>query len=92
MVHGKRHSGVVRNLSAQGLYVEIHAALPLGAAAVVAFRTAEGKLFVLEASVPNQRLIPHSLKLLATGGVGLRLVDPPETYQRWLEGAGESAS
>jgi len=87
---GGRHPGMVQNLSAQGLFVETHAALPLGAAAVVAFRTSGGAWFVLEASVPNRRTPPHSLRKLATGGVGLRLVEPPVAYQRWVEDARES--
>jgi PilZ domain-containing protein len=92
MVNGDRHPGVVRNLSAQGLFVETHASLPLGSAAVVAFRTTRGEYFVLEASVPNRRQISHSLKLLVGGGVGLRLVEPPAAYWRWLEDANASAS
>jgi hypothetical protein len=92
MVNGDRHPGVVQNLSARGLFVETHAALPLGAAAVVAFRTTAGEQFVLEASVPNRRHIPHSLKLLSSGGVGLHLVGPPAAYQRWVEDASASES
>jgi molybdopterin biosynthesis enzyme len=92
MVNGGRHPGVVQNLSVEGLFVETHAALPSGAAAVVAFRTTEGEHFVLEASVPNRRYVSHSLKRLATGGVGLRLVEPPVAYRRWLEHANTSAS
>jgi len=87
---GGRHPGVVQNLSIQGLFVETHAALSLGAAAVVAFRTSGGEWFVLEASVPNRRTFPHSLRRLVTSGVGLRLVEPPVVYQRWVEGARES--
>jgi hypothetical protein len=92
MVDGGRHSGVVQDLSARGLFVEIQATLPLGTAAVVAFQTTEGARFVLEACVPNQRHIPHSLKRLVPGGVGLRLVAPPAAYQRWVEDTGEGAS
>jgi len=92
MVNGGRHSGVVRDLSARGLFVEIPATLALGTPAVVAFQTTEGARFVLEASVPNQRHIPHSLKRLVPGGVGLRLVAPPSTYQRWVEETGAGAS
>jgi hypothetical protein len=92
MVAGGCHPGVVQNLSAEGLFVETHAALPLGSAAVVAFRTTGGEHFVLEACVPNRRSISHSLRLLATGGVGLRLVEPPAAYRNWLENADASAS
>ncbi|HKE10821.1 MAG TPA: PilZ domain-containing protein, partial [Myxococcota bacterium] len=38
MVNGDRHSGVVRDLSARGLFVEIPATLAVGTAAVVAFQ------------------------------------------------------
>ncbi len=92
IVNGGRHSGVVKDLSAQGLFVQIHAALALGTAAVVAFHTDAGERFVLEASVPNRRHIPHSLKFLTPGGVGLRLVAPPAAYLRFVEEAGASAS
>ena len=92
MVNGGRHPGVVHNLSAEGLFVETQAALALGAAAVVAFQTTAGEHFVLEASVPNRRPIPHSLKLLSSGGVGLRLVGPPAAYLRWVEDASASES
>jgi hypothetical protein len=87
---GGRHLGVVQDLSVQGLFVETPAALLLGAAAVVAFRTSGGEWFVLEASVPNRRTLPHSLGRLVTGGVGLRLLEPPVAYQRWVEGTRES--
>lgn len=92
IVNGGRHSGVVQNLSAQGLFVEFHAALGLGTSAVVAFHTSAGEHFVLEASVPNRRQIPHSLKLLSADGVGLRLVAPPAAYRRWVEGASPRTS
>jgi hypothetical protein len=92
MVNGDRHPGVVRDLSAQGLFVEIPTTLALGTPAVVAFQANEGARFVLEASVPNQRHIPHSLKRLVPGGVGLRLVGPPATYQRWVEETGAGTS
>jgi len=51
---------------------------------VVAFHTAEGVRFVLEALVPNRQSVPHSLKRLSSGGVGLRLVEPPPAYRRWV--------
>ncbi len=92
MVNGGCHSAVVHNFSAQGLFVETPAALPVGAAAVIAFQSSAGEHFVLEASVPNRRHIPHSLRLLTSGGVGLRLIEPPAAYRRWVEGTGASES
>jgi hypothetical protein len=83
---------VVQDLSIRGLFVEIAEALTLGNAAEIAFRTTDGAHFVLKALVPNQRHVPHSLNRLLTGGVGLRLVDPPAAFRRWVEDAGASAS
>ena len=92
IANGGRHPGVVQDLSPRGLFVEIHEALSPGSAAVIAFQTTDGAHFVLEAFVPNRRHVPHSLKRLLAGGVGLRLVEPPVAYQRWVEGASTSAS
>ncbi|HYB12051.1 MAG TPA: PilZ domain-containing protein [Myxococcota bacterium] len=92
LVNGSRYPGVVRNLSAEGLFIETQAALPLGAAAVVAFRTSAGVQFVLEACVPNRQNVPHSLRRLATDGVGLRLLEPPPAYRRWVEDGGTPES
>ena len=73
------------NLSAHGFFVETSADLPRGTGAIVAFSTPEGRRFVLEASVPHHRPVSRSLATLVPHGVGLRIVDPPADYLRWVD-------
>ena len=84
LVDGRCHRGIVRDFSVRGFFVESGAPLPLGAAVVVAFSPAEGKRFVLEASVPHRRLPARSLADLSQDGVGLRFDDPPKAYRDWV--------
>ena len=60
--------------------------LPPGADAIVAFRTPEGRRFVLETSVPHRRQVSLSLASLGARGVGLHIQDPPAAYLGWVEG------
>jgi hypothetical protein len=85
LVNGLRHRGIVRDFSAQGLFVETPGELYPGACAVVSFRTPEGRRFVLEATVPHQRPVSHSLTFHTSNGFGLCIQDPPGTYLRWVE-------
>jgi hypothetical protein len=86
LVDGCRHRGLVRDISAWGLFVETPGELPHGSDVVVAFRTPERERFVLETSVPHRRQASHSLASHAGDGVGLRIQDPPAAYLRWVEG------
>ena len=45
LVEGCRHRGMVRDISAWGLFVQTPGELPRAADAIVAFRTPEGKRF-----------------------------------------------
>ena len=83
-IDGHGHRGTVRDFSASGFLVESAAPLPLGAAVVVAFNAAEGKRFVLEASVSHRRPASRSLVGLVQDCVGLRVDDPPKAYRDWV--------
>jgi hypothetical protein len=85
LVNGSRHRGIVRDFCAQGLFVETPGELQQGASAVVSFRTPEGTKFVLEATVPHQRPVSHSLTFHSSAGFGLCIQDPPNAYLRWVE-------
>lgn len=85
LIEGRRHRGLVRDISGWGLFVQTPGELPPGSDAIVAFRTPEGRRFVLEATVPHRRALSHSTAALSDGGVGLHLQDPPMTYRRWVE-------
>jgi hypothetical protein len=87
LVDGCRHRGLVRDISAWGLFVETPGELPQGSDVVVAFRTPERERFVLEASVPHRRQASRSLTSHSADGVGLCIQDPPAAYRRWVEGS-----
>ena len=86
LVDGRCRRGMVRDLSARGLFVKTRDELPPGADVIVAFRVPEGPRFVLEASAPRRDLVSLSLSRLTAAGVGLHIQDPPTAYLRWVEG------
>ena len=92
LVKEGRYRGLVRDLSAWGLFVQTPGDLPPGSDAIVSFRTPEGQRFVLETSVPYRRQVSHSLATVSAGGVGLHIQDPPAVYLRWVEGVAASES
>jgi len=81
---GACHSGIVRDFSTRGFFVESGVVLPLGSAVVVAFSAADGERFVLEAFVPHRQSAPRSLVELVQDGVGLRVDEPPKAYRDWV--------
>jgi len=91
-IEGRRHRGLVRDISARGLFVQTPGELPPGANAIIAFRTPDGRRFVLETSVPHRQQVSNSLASLDVGGVGLRIEDPPSAYLRWFEGVSSEES
>jgi hypothetical protein len=52
---------------------------------VVSFRSAEGERFHLLATVRSRRPLARSLVAATQPRLGLRLLDPPDGYVRWLE-------
>jgi hypothetical protein len=91
LVEGRRHRGLVQDLSPWGLFVRTPGDLPAGADAIVTFWTSEGRRFVLEASVPHRRCVSLSLDSLSPRGVGLHIQNPPTAYRRWIEGLSREA-
>jgi hypothetical protein len=91
LVDGRCRRGIVRDLSARGLFVKTREELPPGADVIVAFRVPEGPRFVLEAAAPRRDRVSLSLSRLTADGVGLRIEDPPTAYLRWVEGASPNA-
>jgi hypothetical protein len=85
LVEGRRHRGVVRDLSAFGLFVRTPGAVPRGADVIVSLSTPEGRRFVLETSVPRRAPVSNSLAFLTTEGIGLRIRNPSVAYRRWAE-------
>jgi len=91
LVGGRARKGLVRDVSAGGLFV--HTQRPLGAdqGLVVVVHAPEGQRFVLAADVPHRNHLPQSLASHAPSGAGLRLHDPPDAYRRWVEEREEKA-
>jgi len=92
LVEGRRHRGLVRDISAWGLFVQTPDPVPPGSDVIVELRIPEGRRFVLEAKAPYRRPVSHSLASHSSEGVGLHIQDPSRAYRRWVEsvGAGES--
>jgi hypothetical protein len=92
LVEGRRHRGLVRDISAWGLFVQTPDPVPPGADVIVELRIPEGRNFVLEAKAPYRRPVSQSLASHSSEGVGLHIQDPSRAYRRWVEsvGAGES--
>jgi hypothetical protein len=92
LVGERRHLGIVRDISAWGLFVQTPGELPPAADTIVALRTPEGKRLILKTSVPHCRQVSHSLASHTSGGVGLRIQNPPAAYLRWVESLSEDPS
>jgi hypothetical protein len=76
----------LEEVSAEGLLVSAAEDLPPGTETVVSFRSAEGEGFVLLATVRSRRPLARSLLSATQPRLGLRVLDPPDAYVRWLEG------
>lgn len=92
LVDGRSQSGVVRDVSASGLFVWTRRPPARRQDLVVSVRAAEGSRFVLEARAPRLSQVANSLAAVDLPGVGLRIEDPPPAWLSWVEGAQEDAS
>ena len=90
LIDGHTRQGVVRDVSAGGLFVHTRRPLANPEGLVVAIHTAEGPRFVLQASEQHRTQPPHSLAGHVLAGAGLRLEDPPANYLRWVEESDEA--
>jgi hypothetical protein len=91
-IEGRRHRGLVREVSAWGLFVQTPEPLPPGSDVIVELKIPEGRRFVLEAKAPHRRPVSHSLAAHSTEGVGLHIQDPSRAYRRWVGELGSSES
>jgi len=92
LVDGQTRQGVIRDVSAGGLFVHTRQPLANSEGLVVAIHTAEGPRFVLQASERHHTHSRLSLAGHTLAGAGLRLQDPPATYLRWVEESNEARS
>ena len=90
-VDGRRHSGLVLNVSPGGLFVQTNAKPTSGDRIHVALSVpGQPANLALDAAVVWKRVVPASLLTVAQGGVGLRLLNPPEDYYQFLADTTES--
>lgn len=92
LVDGRARKGVLRDVSAGGIFVQTRRPLSTRDGLVVTFHPPEGPRFVLEARAPRRTHVSNSLAPHTLASAGLRLEDPPPAYLRWLEETGEEAS
>jgi hypothetical protein len=84
LVDGRERSGVVRDLSAGGLFVWTRRPMAPRQAVVVAFAAPEGTRFVLEASASRRSQVANSLAATDLPGLGLHIQAPPAHYLSWV--------
>jgi len=84
-VTGRRHSGVVLNVSPRGLFIQTNAKIAPGEAVEISLR-APTHLQAIEvsATVVWQRLVPAPLVSVAHGGCGLRIQHAAESFYEYL--------
>jgi hypothetical protein len=85
LIGGRCHPAIVRNLSANGFFVETDADLRQGTAVIVTVAGPDGERFLLETYVPRNPTLLRQHPNRVQSGVALQVEDPPESYLRWLE-------
>ncbi len=85
LIGGHCHSATVRDLSANGFFVETDADLSLGTGVIVTVAGPDGARFLLETYVPRNPILLRQHPQMALSGVGLQVEDPPDSYLRWIE-------
>jgi hypothetical protein len=73
--------GMVTDVSARGLYVQTNAVLSRGSEVRVQVRTPGGDPLELQGRVMRTRRVAAALVTIATGGMGVRLSDPPADWR-----------
>ena len=88
----REYSAIVLDLSESGLFVQTHARPRLGEQ--LRLKLAHTRVpLELVVEVARAKQVPPSLLALAKGGIGVRIVSAPETYDRLLAklGIGDNA-
>ncbi len=76
-----RHSGMVLDVSASGLFVQTNASPAPGAPLRVELRVPElPEPIEMQATVSRKRIVPSQLRTFLNGGLGLQLENPPEEF------------
>lgn len=88
----RRFTGIVLDVSVDGLFVQTSAVMPAGTSVHVRVSaTPQSPAMMFEARVARSKRVPPQLVAAASGGVGLRVVRPPPEFAL-LQGAGAEAA
>lgn len=85
LVGGRRYEGVLADLSADAVLVQMDAELPCGTDVVVSLGVPKGEIVVIEATVRERRAVARSLASATAGATLLRVEDPPAAWLRFVE-------
>ncbi len=76
-----RHSGMVLDVSAGGLFVQTNASPAPGTPVRLELRVpGHPEPIEMQAQVARKRIVPPRLRTLLKGGIGLQLENPPEEF------------
>ena len=82
-VDGARHSGIVLDISATGLFVQTNLKPKAGAVAMLSLSLpGEKEPVLMEARVARKKMVPPQLLTIAHGGVGFAITKPAAAYPR----------
>jgi hypothetical protein len=82
---GRRYTGLVLDLSPSGLYVQTSAKLSPGERAGLEFGLPGAGRVDIEVEVVRRKIVPARLRNLAQGGIGVRIVNAPNSYFSFVE-------
>jgi hypothetical protein len=91
-VGGRRHRGIVLDLSETGVFVQTEATPGPGARLQLRFHAGDGTAFEVEGSVARRQVAPPQLAGVVRGGLGLRVHTPPPAYFELLGQTAEEAT
>jgi hypothetical protein len=85
-VGGSRHSGIVLDVSAGGLFVQTSASPAVDTPVrVLLDLTQPRETVALETRVARKRVVPPRLVAVAQGGLGLEIREAPDAFFRFVE-------
>jgi len=88
-VSGRRYSGVVLNVSQGGLFIQTNASPGRGDEVNVELNTPDAERSIpVQGKVVWRRVVPHQLRSMARGGMGVQIQRADESYYvllaRWM--------
>jgi hypothetical protein len=88
---GRRAPGIVADLSRTGLFVQTSATAPHDTVLELRVMPSAGEQVLLRVRVARQRRVDQRLVSISAAGLGLEILEAPETYYRGLPDERESA-